>query len=433
VNTCEEDELLQNALRFEFNRGGQVYFVHNRIASLEGRARHLAKLVPEARYSTAHGQMGDEALEEAMTSFVKGEFDVLVSTAIVESGLDIPEANTIFIDHAEWFGLADLHQLRGRVGRGGQKGYCYLLVPEHGAIGADARARIRAVEELQQLGAGFDIAMRDLEIRGAGNLLGSQQSGHIAAIGYELYCKLLKATVDRMARERRMKAAREVQIAEKLGIPKPAPIERAAVQVLSNDESEILESERVSVMGGEDGAPEALLTNLDDGRGIPLSKQVLDSLDEEMSGSDLELGVRAFLPDSYVPNVKMRIEAYRLLDTIKDRKSYDAALADLRDRYGRPPAEVKRLMDLFLVKNRLANSTIKLITYSRDRYLVDFTDHSKADAALSWFRDRRRIDAGRLHLVFDREREKTPDEAFAMLVRAVESPKQPAPLINKRR
>lgn len=431
IGVCEDSELLQKALRFELNRGGQVYFVHNRIASLERRAQELVKLVPETRYATAHGQMGDDALEVAMTDFVKGEFEVLVSTAIVESGLDIPEANTIIIDHAEWFGLADLHQLRGRVGRGSQKGYCYLLVPGHSPLGADARARIRAIEELQQLGAGFDIAMRDLEIRGAGNLLGSQQSGHIAAVGYELYCKLLKATVDRMSRERRDRAARESRVAEKLGIPKPAPVAREAVTVLSPEDAKILESERPSVLGVDDAAEyndsdhnikNNNKNSADDGRGIPAPKQLLDSMEEEAGGPDMELGVRAFLPDNYVPNVKMRLEAYRLMDQIRDRKSYEAVAADLRDRYGRPPDEVKRLLDIFYIKNRLAGSSIKLITYLRDRYLVDFTDKSRADEALGWFRDRRFVDGGRVHVIFDREREKSPDEALKLLFRAVTEP-----------
>jgi transcription-repair coupling factor (superfamily II helicase) len=433
VGTCEDDELIQKALRHELNRGGQVYFVHNRIASLEQRARKLAQLAPEARYVTAHGRMGDDALEEAMTAFVKADFEVLVSTAIVESGLDIPEANTILIDHAEWFGLADLHQLRGRVGRGTQKGYCYLLIPEHGALGSDARARVRAIEELQQLGAGFDIAMRDLEIRGAGNLLGAQQSGHIAAVGYEMYCKLLKVTVDRMLRDHRMKMARETRAAERLGIPKPEPAARGRLTVLSEGDHTELAGEVAPVLDApadivQDESPPAERTGRDpkvprewsdDGRGIPLTHQVIEALDETVSGADLELGVRAFLPESYIPNTRMRLEAYRLLDTIRDRKSHERALEDLRDRYGRPPAEARKLADVFLVKNQLARSSIKLITYSRDRYLVDFTDKRAADAALSWFRDRRHIDEGRMHVIFDRERELSPDEAFSLLVRAV--------------
>ncbi|MBI3818819.1 MAG: transcription-repair coupling factor [Planctomycetes bacterium] len=432
ISICEESELIQKAIRLELNRGGQVYFVHNRIASLEYRARELAQLVPEARYAIAHGQMGDDDLESTMTDFVKGEFEVLLSTAIVESGLDIPDANTIFIDHAEWFGLADLHQLRGRVGRGTQKGYCYLLIPGNAPLGSDAKARIRAVEELQQLGAGFDIAMRDLEIRGAGNLLGSQQSGHIAAIGYELYCKLLKATVDRIGRERREKAAREARVAAQLGIPKPAPMERAAVKALSDEDAQPLEVERPSALGLDAPPDDAdnKYNNRDDagdfdagdgGRGIPIQKQVLDSLEDVAAGPDLELGVRAFLPEKYVPNIRMRLEVYRLMDGVRDRKSYEAVAADLRDRFGRPPEEAVRLLDIFYIKNKLLHSSIKLITYMRDRYFVDFTDHRKADAALAWFRDRRQIDEGRMHLIFDREREKSPDEAFKMLLKSVET------------
>lgn len=434
VSTTDDDELLQKVLRHELNRGGQVYFVHNRIASLQYRTEQLAKLVPEARYASAHGRMGDDALEDTMTAFVRGEFDILVSTAIVESGMDIPEANTIVIDRAEWFGLADLHQLRGRVGRGSRKGYCYLLVPPNTPIGADAKARIRALEELQQLGAGFDIAMRDLEIRGTGNLLGSQQSGHIAAIGYELYCRLLKATVDRMTRERRTRLVRETELAKKLGIPKPAPLPRGNITFLSAEDDRALEGDRPVIaaemldpqdtvvpennkVSGEDGGTQRVAPG--DGRGIPMAKQDLESLDDSAAGVDLELGVRAFLPESYIPDVKMRLEAYRLLDSVRDPKSYDAVAADLRDRFGRTPPEAGRLMDLFYIKNTLAGSTIRLITYLRDRYLVDFTDRRRADAALGWFRDRRHVEEGRMHVVFDNEREKQPDEALRLLVKAV--------------
>lgn len=422
VADCEEDELIQRAMRFELNRGGQVYFVHNRIASLEVRARHLATLVPEASYSTAHGQMGDDALEETMGAFVAGDFDVLVTTAIVESGLDIPRANTIFLDHAEWFGLADLHQLRGRVGRGSQKGYCYLLRPRHGALGADAKARLQAIEELQQLGAGFDIAMRDLEIRGAGNLLGAEQSGHIAAVGYDLYCRLLKATVDRMAAERRGRAQREEAVAAKLGIPKPQPVERAPVRALSDedDRGAELHADAPEVESGF-VQPVAPRVAPDDGRGIPLKAvaAAADAADEELA-PDLELGVRAFLSERFVPDRKLRLEVYRLLDGIRDRKSYDSASADLKDRFGRIPREAKLLMDLFYVKNRLRASSVKLISYARDRYMVDFTDRKRLERALGpAFRDRRWVEEGRVHLVFPNERQRSPEDALAMLVKAL--------------
>ena len=191
---CIRDRIRHAVLR-ELNRGGQIFFVHNRVHDILELAHRLEFLVPEARIRVGHGQMNEHELEQVMVDFVAHQFDVLLATTIVESGLDIPNANTIFIDEADRYGLADLHQLRGRVGRYKHRAYCYLLVDPHKYITPNAARRLRAIEEFSDMGAGFAIAMRDLEIRGAGNLLGAQQSGHIAAVGYELYCDLLEAAV----------------------------------------------------------------------------------------------------------------------------------------------------------------------------------------------------------------------------------------------
>jgi transcription-repair coupling factor (superfamily II helicase) len=190
-----DPELIRNAILRELDRSGQVYFVHNRVYNIEQVRRELEKICPEARYTVGHGQMDESLLEERMLDFIKGKHDVLVSTTIIESGLDIPNVNTIIINRAEMFGLADLHQLRGRVGRYKYQAYAYLLLPRAGAIPDAAEKRLRAIEEFNELGAGFKIAMRDLEIRGAGNILGKEQSGHIATVGYDLYCKLLEGSV----------------------------------------------------------------------------------------------------------------------------------------------------------------------------------------------------------------------------------------------
>ncbi|MGQ9563048.1 MAG: transcription-repair coupling factor [Thermogutta sp.] len=199
THICTFDtQLIRQAILRELNRGGQVYFVHNRVKDIDTIYRILAAAVPEAKIRIAHAQMPDHDLEEVMLSFVRHECDVLLTTTIIESGLDIPNANTIFIDHAERFGLADLHQLRGRVGRYKHHAYCYLLIDPHQRVNPNARRRIRAIAEFSQLGAGFALAMRDLEIRGAGNILGTEQSGHIAAVGYELYCQLLEHAVRRL-------------------------------------------------------------------------------------------------------------------------------------------------------------------------------------------------------------------------------------------
>jgi transcription-repair coupling factor (superfamily II helicase) len=189
--------LIRHAIVRELNREGQVYFVHNRVYNIQAVASELQSIVPEARISIGHGQMSEHELEEAMLRFVNREVDVLVATTIIESGLDIPNANTIFINQADQYGLADLHQLRGRVGRYKHRAYCYLLLDPSRSLTPIAARRLKAIEEYTELGAGFKIAMRDLEIRGAGNILGTQQSGHIAAVGYELYCQLLENAVRR--------------------------------------------------------------------------------------------------------------------------------------------------------------------------------------------------------------------------------------------
>ncbi|HND53276.1 MAG TPA: transcription-repair coupling factor, partial [Pirellulaceae bacterium] len=188
-------DLIRHAVLRELNRGGQIYFVHNRVNDIEVVANKLKQIVPEARMRIGHGQMNEHDLEQVMVDFVAHRFDLLLATTIVESGLDIPNANTIFIDEADRYGLADLHQLRGRVGRYKHHAHCYLLIDPRKYLTPNAAKRLRAIEEFSDMGAGFAISMRDLEIRGAGNLLGSQQSGHISAVGYELYCELLEAAV----------------------------------------------------------------------------------------------------------------------------------------------------------------------------------------------------------------------------------------------
>jgi transcription-repair coupling factor (superfamily II helicase) len=216
-----DDKLIRHAILREMNRGGQVYFVHNRVHDIHDIATKVKILVPEAKAVVGHGQMGAEELEKAMLAFVRKEADILVATTIIESGLDIPNANTIFIDDADIYGLADLHQLRGRVGRQKNRAYAYLIVNPLKMLNPTANRRLKAIEEFTELGAGFKIAMRDLEIRGAGNILGAEQSGHIAAIGYELYCQLLENAV-RALKHQPPRAAVEVNV----DLPWPAYLPR---------------------------------------------------------------------------------------------------------------------------------------------------------------------------------------------------------------
>jgi transcription-repair coupling factor (superfamily II helicase) len=196
-----DEQIIRNAILRELNRDGQIYFVHNRVQDILEVAGKLQQMVPDARIIVGHGQMPEGHLEQVMIDFIEHRYDILLATTIIESGLDIPNANTIFIDEAYRYGLAELHQLRGRVGRYKHQAYCYLLVERHKHLSPDAARRLHAIEEYSQIGAGFGIAMRDLEIRGAGNLLGTQQSGHIAAIGYELYCELLASAVRQLTHQ----------------------------------------------------------------------------------------------------------------------------------------------------------------------------------------------------------------------------------------
>ncbi len=195
------EELIREAVLRELRRGGQIFFVHNRVQTIGKRAELLAQLVPEAKIAVGHGQMGEHELEKVMLGFMHGETNLLLCTTIIESGLDIPNANTLIVDHADKFGLSQLYQLRGRVGRSTQRGYAYLLIPGEGAISSDARERLRVLQEISELGAGFRIATHDMEIRGAGDMLGNRQSGTVTEIGFELYNQMLEETIARMRGE----------------------------------------------------------------------------------------------------------------------------------------------------------------------------------------------------------------------------------------
>jgi transcription-repair coupling factor (superfamily II helicase) len=269
-----DDGLLRHAIQRELARGGQIYFVHNRVSDIEIIANRLREIVPDVRLRVGHAQMPDDELEEVMVDFVDGKFDLLLSTTIVESGLDIPNANTIFIDEADRYGLADLHQLRGRVGRYRNRAYCYLIVEPHKHLTPNAARRLRAIEEFDELGAGFAIAMRDLEIRGAGNLLGTQQSGHISNVGYELYCQLLENAV-RTLQKQPPKVKLEV---------------------------------------------------------------------------DINLPGDAFIPDEYVPDLRLKIDLYRRLSRVSRFDELDDFRTELVDRFGEPPRPVERLLDLTALK-----------------------------------------------------------------------------------
>jgi transcription-repair coupling factor (superfamily II helicase) len=222
------EEMAREAILREMRRGGQVYFVHNRVQTIAGMADTLARIVPEARVIVAHGQMPERELEKKMLAFMHGEADLLLCTTIIESGLDIPRANTIVINRAESLGLAQLYQLRGRVGRSSHRAYAYLMVRSLDALPGDARKRLDAIQDLSELGSGFRLANMDLEIRGAGNLLGDDQTGHLASVGYETYMEMLEETIDELRGN-----PHSVEIDPEIRLPVPARLPEAFVPVVS--------------------------------------------------------------------------------------------------------------------------------------------------------------------------------------------------------
>ncbi len=312
TTVCAYDErIIRDAIRREMKRGGQTFFLHNRVKTIDMMASKIRELVPEAKVLIGHGQMDKDDLEVVMHAFVKGEADVLLATTIIETGIDIPNANTILIDRADRFGLADLYQLRGRVGRAGEKAYAILLLPRDMMTVGDARKRINAIKEYTALGSGFKIAMKDLEIRGAGNLLGTKQSGHISQIGFELYCQLLRQSVDRLK--------------------------------------------------GRKDAP----------RGETSFKADFICFSETAyAREDPKLVLPAFLPAAWLEETKVRITAYREISEAGTLKAIDALEASWRDRFGRIPEAAARLLEITRIKALAAAEGIASVEISGQRLML---------------------------------------------------------------
>lgn len=305
------EEVIRDAVSQELNRGGQVFFVHNRISDIEQMANVILKLVPDAKIAVAHGQMEGAKLEKVMAGFIEGEYDVLVSTNIIESGLDIPNANTIIINRAHMFGLSDVHQMRGRVGRSNKKAYCYLLSPPASVLTQEARKRLKTLEEFSELGDGFKVAMRDLDIRGAGNLLGGEQSGFINDLGFDTYHKVLEEAVE------------ELKETEFKDLFKNALIESA-------------------------------------------KKLVRDCVIE----TDLEL----LIPEAYVSNISERLNLYTQLDKIKNQKELDDFRSTLRDRFGPLPASVEELMRTVPLRWRAEQLGVEKLSIKEGKMKLYFVD-----------------------------------------------------------
>lgn len=276
------EAIIRDAVSYELKRGGQVFFVHNRVSDIEAVANTIYKLVPDARIGIAHGQMEGDKLEKVMVKFIDGEYEVLVSTNIIESGLDIPNANTIMINQAHMFGLSDLHQMRGRVGRSNKKAFCYLLTPPASLLTADSRKRLSALEEFSDLGDGFKVAMRDLDIRGAGNLLGAEQSGFINDLGFDTYHKILDDAIQEL---------KETDFRDLFA-------------------SELAEKAKLIVQ---------------------------DCIIE----TDLEI----LIPDTYINNTSERLQLYSRLDNIKDEEQLEKFSEEIKDRFGPIPPSVQELIN----------------------------------------------------------------------------------------
>jgi transcription-repair coupling factor (superfamily II helicase) len=328
IATPYDERTIRDAIKRELARGGQVFFLHNRVTTIEVMRAKLQELVPDARIVVGHGQMNADDLEEVMTKFVNGEADVLLSTTIIESGLDIPNANTIIIDRADRFGLSELYQLRGRVGRYKHQAYAYLLLPRHARLLTDVRKRISAMKQYASLGSGFKIAMRDLEIRGAGNLLGAEQSGHITAVGFELYCQLLKQSVGALKGEQ----------------VKP----RVAV--------------RVSL--------DFLQSNVECGDMSPLSNAATCRLVKSADVSAHSKISGAYLPHNYVTEPHHRIEIYRKLAQVADKPGLDALQKELRDRFGPVPPAVELLLAVGELKILASGKAVTAIEVEADKLKV---------------------------------------------------------------
>ena len=311
-------EIIADAVNFEMSRNGQVFIVSPRIASLANIASLVRRYVPDARVAVGHGQMPPEELEKIITGFVNYDYDVLISTTIVENGIDIPNANTILIDGAHRFGLSDLHQMRGRVGRGSRKAFCYLLAPPLSLLPDDARRRLQAIENYSDLGSGIHIAMQDLDIRGAGNLLGAEQSGFIADLGYETYQKILSE----------------------------------AVSELKNEEFADLYAEE-----------------------IKQQKQL--SGEFFVSECTIECDLHAYLPETYVPGASERMMLYRELDSLSNEEQITNFRKRLLDRFGALPKEAEELLRIVPLRNlaRRAGAD-RLVLHNRQMtlYFVQNTD-----------------------------------------------------------
>jgi len=320
------DELVREAIRREIDRQGQVFFLHNRVYNIDYMASYIKMLVPEATVGVAHGQMPEHQLEKAMVEFAEGKNDVLVCTTIIESGLDIPNANALIVNRADAFGLAQLYQLRGRIGRGARRAYSYLMIPAQASISEVAEKRLKTMLAATELGAGFQIAMKDLEIRGAGNLLGSAQSGHIHAVGFDLYTRLLRDAVEAL------RAQAETGITTN-GATEPAGADAPGVT-----------------------APT-----------------------EPVGPTGIDIEIPASIPDDYIEDLPTRLEIYRKLGAAPTDEDVDSMEGEILDRFGPLPWQVLNL--LYVARLRLTAGKAGVAAIVRERTEIVLRFHHEVGGA----------------------------------------------------
>ncbi len=343
------DTLIRDAIRRELDRGGQVYFVHNRVYSIYHVAAHLRTLVPEAAIGVGHGQLDERDLEQTMFDFFEGRYDVLVCTTIIENGLDVPNTNTIIIDDATNYGLAQLYQLRGRVGRSASRAYAYLLYRQDKPLSTEAQQRLAAIQEATELGSGFRIAMRDLEIRGAGNLLGGEQSGHIAAVGFDLYSRLLEQAVQQIKQE----AASG---------KRPAEIKLASQNMRVNEK--VLVSPLVT----------------------------------------LDLPLTAYLPTDYITDETVRLEMYQRMVGLQSAEEVHVLRQELRDRFGEVPQPTEHLLTWLQIKALSLKAGVSSIVTSSSEFIIRLpvVDEQQHQRIQRYFGQRRDIRVGPQFVRLDR-------------------------------
>jgi len=310
-----DETLIRDAIEQEIRRGGQVFFVHNRVQTIEAMKAHLEKLVPEASVGIGHGQMNENQLSNVMHKFNTGEIDILLSTTIIESGLDIPNANTLIVDRADTFGLAQLYQLRGRVGRGAMRAYAYFFRHNKMSPTQDGQQRLEVIAENTQLGAGYSIAMRDLEIRGAGELLGTRQHGFIQSVGFHLYTRMLADAVRRLR--------------------------KIATDVLKVDSGKL----------------DSALSTFN----VPLSMPV-----------NVELPLAVGIPAAYISDADLRLRLYRRMADLRDETELDALGSEFRDRFGPMPEMLQNLLYQMRVKLRAEKIGLMSVTWESGQILLKY-------------------------------------------------------------